>query len=81
MGMQIMKVLFLTMDDGSHGKSDIILKKEYENISYLPKVDEVIKVQYGDSNKEVGEYKVNIIKKEFLKTGDEITIYLKSLSS
>ncbi len=76
-----MKVLFLVMDTGIHGQSDIILKKEYDNISYLPIIDEVIKVQYGDNDKEVGEYRVNIIKKEFLKAKDEITIYLKSTTS
>jgi len=73
-----MKVIFLVMDTGIHGQSDIILKKQYDDISYLPTIDEVIKVQYGDDDKEVGEYRVNIIKKEFLNAEDEITIYLKS---
>jgi len=73
-----MKILFLTTDEGSHGKSDIILKKEYENISYIPSVNEIIRVQYGDNEKDIGEYIVKIVKKDFLQSDDEITIYIES---
>jgi flavorubredoxin len=73
-----MKILFLAMDKGLHGKSDIILKKKYENISYIPIVGETIRVQYGDSEKDIGEYIVKFVKKDFLHSDDEITIYIES---
>ena len=73
-----MRVLFLATDEGLHGKSNIILKKEYENITYIPIVNEIIRVQYGDNEKDIGEYIVRFVKKDFLPSDDEITIYIES---